>query len=666
MPGFLFLRHNLHVKELPKTLTRQYRAMHVERIATEDGNRFSFALSSEEPAEQWFGTEVLEHSSKAIRQDRLKNGVALLFNHDGDQHMGVTDGYSIKDGKLYVEGRWSQSAFAQEKKRDYDDGILKDASVGYLIHKIVRDQDGEYPSSEDTLNVTDWEPLEASLVTVPADPTVGVGRSADGKEFPFAVEVRRRNVPDAAPAAITEPLITEVRTVPEEPKPAVAAPTAEQIDASRRERIKALAGDKDFSKYVTESQVRIALDGGMSVEAFAEQISLRMVAANNADIVGTAGDNVIRDAGKDGKRYSYARAVRMAANAAKPGVFGKEDATFEREVSDEIRKRLKTGVAANPESILIPASASKRTVTAGTGGTGYTSQANILDIDVHSELIELYRNRARVLSLGATRLGGLSGLVRLPRQDSAATSQWLGETSAVSASDVTTDYVALSPKRLSIQNGYTVELLAESAVDVEGMLAADRAKVLALAIDLAAIVSGTAPTPNGLLGQSGLATITSSGTALTTGNALSWGDIAKFESTVAAANADVATMGWLFTPETRALLKTTPMFASGYAMPIWPVLETRDPSGLEQGPLGYKAGVTNQVPKNFGTNHNLHAAVLGDWSQLIVADWGASELIVDPFTQAANGIYIITERMLLDVEFRHIQAFAVCETVAVS
>lgn len=638
-------------------MARQYRAIQVERADTTDPNRFAFALSSDEPVDQWFGREVLSHDPKSIRQDRLKGGVALLFNHDADQHMGLVDNYSIKDGKLRVEGRWSSSDFAQQKKRDYDDGILKDASVGYLIHKITREQDGEYPSSDDTLNVTDWEPLEASLVTIPADPTVGKGRAVDSaKEFPVAVEVHRRNAPPAAPAA-TQPLI-EVR----EMAAATVVPTAEQLEISRRDRIMALASDKDFSKHVSTDDVRRAIAENVSVEAFSEQISRKIISANSAAVVGTAGENAIRDAGKDAKRYSYAKAYRMAANQAKPGAFAKEDNAFEREVSDEINKRLKLSSG----NVLVPSTVSKRTVTAGTGGTGFTSQANILEIDVHSEVIELYRNRARVLALGATRMGGLSGTVRLPRQDSAATAQWLGETSAVTATDVTTDYVALQPKRLSIQNGYTVELLAESAVDVEGLLARDRDKVIALAIDLASLVAGGAPAPVGLFGQTGLATIASSGTALTTGSALSWSDIAKFESTVAAANADVASMGWLYTPETRGLLKTTPMFPNGYAMPIWPVLATRDPSGLEDGPLGYKAGVTNQVPKNFGTNHNLHAAVLGDWSQLVVADWGASELIVDPYSQAANGIYVITERMLLDVEFRHIQAFAVCETVAVS
>jgi HK97 family phage major capsid protein len=657
LPPFPFLRHNHSVSDLPKSLARQFRAIRVERAESGDPNRFAFALSSEEPVQQWFGNEVLKHDSKSVRQDRLKAGVPLLFNHDADQHMGVVDSYSIKDKKLRVEGKWSSSDFAQQKKRDFEDGILKDASVGYLIHHITRDQVGEDPSDDDTLNVDDWEPLEASLVTVPADPTVGKGRSDDGKqEFPLVVEIHKRNAVIAAPAANTTQI--EVRTMAEEIKPSV-----EQTELARRDRIMALASDKDFSKHVSIEDAKRAIEAKTSVEEFAESISRKIVAANAADKVGTAGDNVLRDAGRDAKRYSIGRAYRMAINQTKPGgVFGQEDNSFEREVSNEIAKRLKLSTG----NVFIPSSAGKRTVTAGATGSGYTPQSNILDIDVHSDVIEMYRNRARVLALGATRMGGLSGTVRLPRQDSAATAQWLSETSAVTASDLTTDYVGLAPKRLSIQNGYTVELLAESAVDVDGLLARDRDKVLALAIDLAAIAGAGTPAPTGLFNQSGLATITSSGTTLTTGKMLGWTDITNFESTIAAANADVATMGWLFTPQVRGLLKATPMFPSGYAVPIWPVLESRDPSGLEQGPLGYKAGVTNQVPKNFGADTNLHGAVLGDWAQLIVADWGASELIVDPYTQAAAGIYVITERALLDVEFRHIQAFAVCETVAVS
>ena len=69
-------------------------------------------------------------------------------------------------------------------------------------------------------------------------------------------------------------------------------------------------------------------------------MSRRLVAANDADKVGTAGENVLRDAGKDAKRYSYAKAYRMAVNQAKPGTFKAEDNAFEKIFFYAIRGRL--------------------------------------------------------------------------------------------------------------------------------------------------------------------------------------------------------------------------------------------------------------------------------------------------------------------------------------
>jgi hypothetical protein len=56
------------------------------------------------------------------------------------------------------------------------DGIRRNASVGYVIHELVLEkQEGDLY----TYRVTDWEPLEGSLVSIPADPSVGVGRTID-------------------------------------------------------------------------------------------------------------------------------------------------------------------------------------------------------------------------------------------------------------------------------------------------------------------------------------------------------------------------------------------------------------------------------------------------------------------------------------------------------
>jgi hypothetical protein len=80
--------------------------------------------------------------------------------------------------------------------------------------------------------------------------------------------------------------------------------------------------------------------------------------------------------------------------------------------------------------------------------------------------------------------------------------------------------------------------------------------------------------------------------------------------------------------------------------------------------------VTNQLPQN-GTltgysGPGLHTAIFGDWSQLILADWGVVEVIYDPYTQAGNGADVLTMRSLHDVGIRHIAAFVAATKVATS
>jgi hypothetical protein len=111
----------------------------------------------------------------SIRDARLKSGAPLLVGHDSDRQVGVMEAFEITPAKkLRVLARFSKSAYAEEIWQDVLDGIRRNTSVGYIIHDLVLEKQEEDVS---TYRVTDWEPLEGSLVAVPADHTVGVGRS---------------------------------------------------------------------------------------------------------------------------------------------------------------------------------------------------------------------------------------------------------------------------------------------------------------------------------------------------------------------------------------------------------------------------------------------------------------------------------------------------------
>ena len=649
-----------------------------ERLSGADPGRFSFSVSSEEPYLRWFGNEILVHDKDSVRCERLDSGmVPSLFNHNPDQQLGVVDNYELKDGVLHVSGPFSRSPFAQEKRQDYDDGILKAASVGYKVHKMVRTEDEDNPNAPDECRVTDWEPYDASLVTVPADPTVGVGRAADGaNEFPVEIEVLQRSA-KTAPAA--QPTI-EVQP-PRESK--TMAETAEvksqhELEIERRDAIMALAADRDFGKVFSYADAQKAIGEKTSVDVVKDAITRKIIAANDASKVGTLGDRTFADASrKEQQGYSLVNLLRSLVNQGRPGsIKGSFDAKFEREMSEELGKRLNMSTT----GAFVPLSALTRalgtqTIGSGAGQLAITSEAAAVETLTRPEVIELLRHRPRVQALGARVLGGLQGIVRLPRQSAAGTWQWLGEGAAVTPADLAMDFVSVQPRRGSTQSAIDIELLASTSPDVEGLMRADFNKIRALAIDSAALNGPSAgPGPCGLFNTTGLTLLAPTGTTLGSGGkGLQYTDVIAFETAVANADADVATSGWMFTPGVRGYLKGTPKFTntSGtlIAEPIWKE-GVKDPSGLEDGPLGYKAGVTNQLLQNLThagvTGSVLHQALFGDWSQLVQADWGAVEVIYDPYTQAGNGAIVLTMRSLHDVCIRHIAAFCGSVQVAIS
>lgn len=135
------------------------------------------SIASERPYERWWGIEILDHRRESIRAERLESGAPLLVGHDTADQVGVVENFEIaSDRKLRVLARFGKSARAEEIWQDVLDDIRRNTSVGYLIHDLVLEKSEE---GVNTYRVTDWEPLEGSLVAVPADPSVGVGRDYD-------------------------------------------------------------------------------------------------------------------------------------------------------------------------------------------------------------------------------------------------------------------------------------------------------------------------------------------------------------------------------------------------------------------------------------------------------------------------------------------------------
>lgn len=150
-----------------------------------DNRTVELSFSSETPYGRWFGDEILCHDEECINLERFSNGLGtVLFNHDRDAVVGHIEKVWLEDNRGKALVRFDTDEQSETIFQKVQSGTLQGVSVGYAIYRYEVLEDEETKSTNGRFNgpayvVTDWEPLEISIVSVPADPTVGVGRSAE-------------------------------------------------------------------------------------------------------------------------------------------------------------------------------------------------------------------------------------------------------------------------------------------------------------------------------------------------------------------------------------------------------------------------------------------------------------------------------------------------------
>lgn len=268
--------------------------------------------------------------------------------------------------------------------------------------------------------------------------------------------------------------------------------------------------------------------------------------------------------------------------------------------------------------------------------------------------IEMLRNKMMVKALGARIIGGLVGDISLPKMTGDGTAYWVSEGNAATASDYIFGLLSLTPKTVLANVPITRKMIMQSSMDVEALAREDLATCLALAIDKAAINgSGTDNQPLGILGTAGIGAVAMG----ENGGALTYAKLVALETAVSAANADIGTLAYLTNAHVRGALKTTQRFTNTDS-PIW---VDRADNGAGYGFVnGYTAAVSNQVPSTLtkGTGTGLSAIIFGNWSDLIIAQWGALDVLVDPYTGASSGTVKINVYQDIDLGVRHAQSFA--------
>jgi HK97 family phage major capsid protein/HK97 family phage prohead protease len=607
-----------------------------------------FSFSSEEPVNRWFGKEILSHDKSAADMQRLNDGANLLFNHNWDAPIGVMEKAWIgNDKRGYVRARFSKNPQADQIFKDVQDGILRNVSFGYEVKELKREKTTE--DGADEYLATKWMPFEVSIVTVPADQTVGIGRGIDMSEKEISVI---GELPEKVVKAIQE--LEKVTAILEtnEPEKTLTVTETTKGKSMTPEEIKAMQEkarqeERDRSSAITAlcekhkmdgEFTRSLVNGGKSLDEAREAV-LSKISVRQAPVSATPDVAPVGLTEKEIRQFSFIKIIRALSN---PGdARAQEEAKFEREVSEagaKLRGKQSEGFFV-PMDIL--AHRGRRDLTKGSATGGGDTIATEM-----KGFIEMLKNKSALQRAGATVLNGLVGDLAIPKQTGGATAYWVAENVDITESQQTFGQVLMAPKGLGAFTDISRKLLLQSSIDVENLVRSDLATVVALALDLAGLYGlGSSDQPTGLktVGiANGLNNVDLVGANPT------WPELVSMETAIASDNADVANMKYLVSAAGRGYLKSTAKY-SNTGTPMW------DGGDIVNG---YGAVVSNQV-----TDGDYW---FGNFADLLIGFWSGLDLIVDPYTGAKAGTLRLIALQDVDVAVRHAESFCYANATPLS
>lgn len=491
---------SLTVDQINRRADGLRRHLRIREIDTES-RTVEVSFASDTPVSRWFGDEVLEITSEAIDLARMQDGGPVLLDHDRRDHIGVVDSVRIEGGKARARLRFGNGQRASEIWQDISDGIRRHVSVGYTVDKIEVEQRKGQP---DLVRVKRWQPLEISIVSIPADPTVGVGRARSERQHDMDGQ--------GTPQGENEENRVE-----------------EVLELGRAYNADDLAA-------------RILRQGG-GREQMQEAILERM---------NRGGSRPISDAGAIGLSDQESRSfsiIRLARHLANPSPETAREAGFELEAS----RAFATRVGREPQGAYVPPDVlvQRDFLNTGTASEGGALVATNL---LAGNFIDELRNQLAVLQSGASMMSGLIGNVSIPKQTGGGDHQWLPEGGNVDDSKMTLGTVTMSPKTVASSIPMTRRLLLQSSPDIERVVRADLVTRIALAVDAAALNGDDSPdAPTGLRELI-------EGTALDwEGNLPTFKEMVELETRVRAANAEGRSLGYIYDSGMSGHLKTLPL-----------------------------------------------------------------------------------------------------------
>ncbi len=670
-----------------------------------DDGEMELSISSDTPYKRydWMADEdyyeVLCHDAGSMDATRLDAGAALLFNHDRDIQLGTIRAPEMRGGKCFVKAKLSDAADVASYRTRIKEGILKDTSVGYRIT-----DEGECTGAKDGIPIYKfkWAPHEASMVTIPADITVGVGRQR-AHEMEESGEVKLREIS------------VEVKdSVDGEKKKTNNDSTRQNIDmkltpAARKhlEADKDATGGGETKEKEVDIQV-IRAEGRKAYQAACKRIRDHANAIKNEAWKKEALIVAEKHCGMDEPDFE---AFRSDANDVCPGVtaltqeqanphvgidrasiqrfsmckvmlelHSKKGLTgLEKEVCEFSAKVYENKDGRKFEGVCIPADITdaraddtleldkrglenlafevrrlrgqlgQRTMNAST----FASGGFLVGTDLlAASFIEYLRNACFIGHgpFAIIELGGLVGNVAIPKQTTTATTYWLPEGGSVTASEFAGSQLYGTPHRLACLSQWTKQLLLQSTPAVEMLVRNDQARAVAVEEDRVVYLgSGASGEPIGIVNTTGIdASVTFSG---------NWTQAKSLAFQLAIENANANTIGemvFVTNPTTKSYAMGTVQVASS----TFPIYIWMPSMGEYPTIAGSKGGRVNDYGA-YSTKQLSTRVLFGIYNNNVTKfRWGGMDLMVEPYTGAATETIKSYLNEWMDVGVRYPQAFS--------
>lgn len=328
---------------------------------------------------------------------------------------------------------------------------------------------------------------------------------------------------------------------------------------------------------------------------------------------------------------------------------------LEAEIASEFRHERSANKLNGDGSVGIPSSlfrmrtaAEYRDQSVGTANKGgYLVQTDV------GPIIPALDPRLATLELGATYMSGLTNNISMPREGT-LTAAWEGEQDAGAETDQTLGKIDLTPNRLGCYTDLSRQLLLQASA-AEELTRRRLNNAIATKLDATAINGSGSGEPYGILNYAGV----SNENFGAGGGVPTWAKLLGLEGDVDASNALKENLAYLTTPQMRTLLKSiTKDSGSGQFVVV----------GNECN--GYNIMGSSQVPSTLdvgaGGGNVGHGIIFGNWAELVLAQFGGIEFLVDPYTQATSATVRVHCFSWWDIDLFNAASFSIINNAKLS